>query len=559
MRNKYLFLFTISPVQSFISQARKTRDLRAGSQILSDLIKFALDSIKLNNPQIIFPVADSESKPNRFITEIEFENAEEVYDFGNELSDRVKNKFIILAGEVFRKESKNQSFPKHFESQINNFLDVYWVAKPLGSDYQTAYSEIERSLASVKNIKTFKQTYEQGRKCSICGERNAIFPSREKLESLCGICFTKRHYKKGSSKFPSTADIALQGSFDRIISNIKDEETKARLLQIKENYPELLLTGDLEKVDWSNIEISGLDKLDIIKLLKSFMKTAKENNLKLSSYYAILIFDGDKMGEWLSGIKLPDSIRLREFHENFSVKLGEYALNASKYLDSQNRGKTIYAGGDDFLGFLNLLSLLDTIKALREMFDKEVNQHLKNKFNFKENITFSAGISIAHIKTPLRIVLQSARAMEKQAKDKEQGNRDALAIAIIKHSGERLETYLKWTESESNNIGIISDIIIQLTNDNFSSTFIKAIQEEFGLKLTADEVGRGAYDNELKRLIGRSCNRKKDEKKRLISDLTNKTLKLLANCEYNQDRFYGLLNIIDFLIRETLIKKGKEQ
>ena len=29
--NQYLFLFTIGPVQSFIAQARKTRDLYAGS------------------------------------------------------------------------------------------------------------------------------------------------------------------------------------------------------------------------------------------------------------------------------------------------------------------------------------------------------------------------------------------------------------------------------------------------------------------------------------------------------------------------------------------------
>ncbi|NTW88345.1 MAG: hypothetical protein HGB26_04300 [Desulfobulbaceae bacterium] len=31
---QYLFLFTIGPVQSFIAQARKTRDLYAGSAIL---------------------------------------------------------------------------------------------------------------------------------------------------------------------------------------------------------------------------------------------------------------------------------------------------------------------------------------------------------------------------------------------------------------------------------------------------------------------------------------------------------------------------------------------
>ena len=38
----HLFLFTIGPVQSFIAQARKTRDLKAGSDILSELIREAI-------------------------------------------------------------------------------------------------------------------------------------------------------------------------------------------------------------------------------------------------------------------------------------------------------------------------------------------------------------------------------------------------------------------------------------------------------------------------------------------------------------------------------------
>ncbi len=38
---QYLFLFTIGPVQSFIAQARKTRDLYAGSAILGEIIDAA--------------------------------------------------------------------------------------------------------------------------------------------------------------------------------------------------------------------------------------------------------------------------------------------------------------------------------------------------------------------------------------------------------------------------------------------------------------------------------------------------------------------------------------
>jgi CRISPR-associated protein Cmr2 len=51
MRN--LLLFTIGPVQSFISQARKTQDLYAGSKLLSVLIGEAIKFVGEDN--MIFP------------------------------------------------------------------------------------------------------------------------------------------------------------------------------------------------------------------------------------------------------------------------------------------------------------------------------------------------------------------------------------------------------------------------------------------------------------------------------------------------------------------------
>ena len=68
---QHLLLFTISPVQSFIAQARKTGDLYAGSLILSDLINFAINKANELNPsfELIFPNKDLASKPNRFFGE----------------------------------------------------------------------------------------------------------------------------------------------------------------------------------------------------------------------------------------------------------------------------------------------------------------------------------------------------------------------------------------------------------------------------------------------------------------------------------------------------------
>ena len=56
---KHLFLFTISPVQAFIAQARKAQDLYAGSRLLSDLVRFSIDTFfkktSLSKDAVRFP------------------------------------------------------------------------------------------------------------------------------------------------------------------------------------------------------------------------------------------------------------------------------------------------------------------------------------------------------------------------------------------------------------------------------------------------------------------------------------------------------------------------
>ena len=53
---QYLFLFTIGPVQGFIAQARKTRDLYAGSAILGEIISAAIDQTKKMAEKSLFQI-----------------------------------------------------------------------------------------------------------------------------------------------------------------------------------------------------------------------------------------------------------------------------------------------------------------------------------------------------------------------------------------------------------------------------------------------------------------------------------------------------------------------
>src|SRR3989440_448693 len=63
-----MLLFSVGPVQTFIAQARKTRDLWIGSLLLSKLMEVAMDGIK---GKFIFPatqkVEDTPDIPNKYV------------------------------------------------------------------------------------------------------------------------------------------------------------------------------------------------------------------------------------------------------------------------------------------------------------------------------------------------------------------------------------------------------------------------------------------------------------------------------------------------------------
>jgi len=295
--SNYLFTLTITPVQSFISQARKTKDLFSGSEILSNLVKKTLEKFDTN--EIVFP-QNSDFISNKFVLKLN-KSEEEIKALGKELEGFIHNSFYNLGTEILL-DIKDITvnidfFQNHFKPQLCNFFQVFWVAVELKDNYQESYKKLEQSLGAIKNLRTFEQLEQIGaKKCSVCGERNGLFYNREKPhafmlgkairvntnqieehETLCAVCFTKRFYPN-SQHFDSTQKI----------------------------------------------------------------KNDKE-------YYALIHFDIDNMGEELSKLDRDEQIEL-------SKKLGAFAYKAREIVSKKN---TIYTGGDDFLGFVELNKLFD--------------------------------------------------------------------------------------------------------------------------------------------------------------------------------------------------------
>lgn len=626
----YLLLFSLSPVQSFIAQARKTQDLFGGSKILSELVRDATNVVGEEN--VIFPNLKVKSLPNRFIAKLENQTEAAVMEKGKALSIQVKTSWVSKINQIL--QEKKLTKPAGFDDQTEDFWDVNWVALPYTDEtYASTFEELNVLLGEVKNIRNTEQFEyqvlkessfgEKGRKCSIDGERNVKFyrqsdgqKTKDNLairnktlfakeneilpyepngglslkylqpgEGLSAVSLAKRFFgdeeDNPRSYFESTADISLLRVIDYLWQNHMERYMKFcepfRKLQSVFNaqvlFEENLTAKYFKKQGYQKLLVREGDNLIVPNSIKEERKAlerlAKDapGKYKFTKYYAVVVFDGDEMGKWMGGENLNHKDQLPTFHKALSEKLGGFANTAriiieGKSKEKPRRGCDIYAGGDDFLGLVNINYLFPVLSELRLAFDKEVNQPLQTSFGFKRDLTFSAGVAIAHYKTPLNIVLNRARKMEEFAKSTV--GRDAFAIALMKHSGESHEVGFKWmhqrtlafnnNEAYHTNAGYLLFLSKQL-RDNFSRKFLKNLDREFHL-LTPEflEKNPEMMEVELSRLLKRSCLPKsKDGKKKEAADKalqTDKVAEALSMLNSGKAEFIQTLHMLDFVHRQ---------
>lgn len=565
--NKYLFAFSIGPVQNFISQSRKTQDLYASSRILSDLIDYAINNLPTSS-ELIFPSKTNiDSKPNRFIAIIDCNIPDE---FGRNIENMIRSLFVTKGIELLQgrkndandiTECKNQ----RENAQLENALAINWTIIPY-KGYKISYPEIELKLGAIKSIRKFDQMEETGVKCSVCGERNALYKGEEH-ERLCAVCYLKRKYCR--MNFYSLAHISLLN----LINCLENDTYGSKLL---DNFKKLFINNyfDEEYIFEENLSDKYLDRylqnrklfcdIKARQLQNDIMIFADKNHIKISRYYGVITMDGDSMGKWLSGVDIDEKeITLKEFHKELSLRLGEFADSAKEYLDSFGFGKTVYAGGEDFLGFVNIQYLFSQLIVLRNKFEELVNSKIKRYLKDKtKNITISAGITIAHYKAPLPVSLRWCRNMEEEAKSIDE-HKNAFALSVLKHSGEISKSIYNWDDGTSSIIEVIQSIIEDLSKENFSCNFIDLLQKEFRLLINeknSNEIIKLAK-LEIGRLVERSCMLEKDKnenereykqrKKLIITNMTYNITFLYEKNRLDYNNFTSLLRIIEFIKREA--------
>ncbi|MDD3695302.1 MAG: type III-B CRISPR-associated protein Cas10/Cmr2 [Lentisphaeria bacterium] len=332
-----------------------------------------------------------------------------------------------------------------------------------------------------------------------------------------------------------------------------------------------------------------------------------KNNRHQGSYVAIIAMDGDEMGKWISGEKLPafldqlsdpacqhlkailekaEAVNLRRlltpsYHLQLSEALANFATWVARPLVEHYCGQLIYAGGDDVLAMLPADRALDCAKALRQLFRGEEPEEMSQmplnadpEGNFvRANAGYplmmpgskcdvSLGMAIGHYKAPLQTLVKEAKLAEGRAK-KEYG-RSALAFSLYKRSGEILQWGCNWNSAalplmqklEEMSLQPLAEPGLEPPPPRLSGRFPYALAAllqsyrlhktpDIGLDKLADIIWR---DSKL--VLSRQSSKEAREEKTALAELGEQIQSWLHECkntQANPDKKRESLALADFI------------
>lgn len=555
----------LTPVQSYIQQARKTSDLFAGSLYLTELMNFLLNQLKKELPtsKILIPDVTIKSKPNMIMLEVE---TDEVTLHGT-LTKIEENLQLNISDEIYIVNNRNTQSTL----QTKEIFNLYWVYENREKE-DLKHQDIVRmhqKLLSVKKLRKFCNTSEAGRKCNLCGERNQIIYHKNNTnheaktflnpgEGLCSVCYHKR--KKGlkvGSGFPSVAEISAATA----INAIKDSELNVyRVLEYDCQllHEENLTSGYLSRylnIDPQNINLELNNMNQELRTIKKFLG----DKYNINSYYALLMLDGDNMGKWMSGEYIKEDENLEKYLHELSSSMGKFSEKLYEIVQNE-KGRVVYAGGDDLLAFINLDYLFPVLEDIRKAFKNIVSDNIQEYLKTSKEITLSGGVVVAHYKHPLSDVITHIHQAEKAAKTYRQA-KNCLNMTVLKHSGEITTTNLPWNINTDETMMILEKIRIA-QKENFSYNYLNIIDREFAFLNHLEEIDINLLKPELDRTIKRSyLGNPKDKSNKclcfakelikLLEYYVTETLEQQSMEKLRFSNFISIINILKFICRNS--------
>jgi CRISPR-associated protein Cmr2 len=474
----HLLLVTLGPVQDFIAQARRTRDLWYGSHLLSELgraaaralvgggAKLIFPSLQAGDPQLVAclaPLRADDTPPqniaNKLLAEVPDgidpqQLAKAARDavagyWRNEVAAPVKARCAgLLAYNV----------EAVWNEQIDSFLEYSASWLPL-AEYAATRRQLEQAIGGRKLLRDFDPWLE-GRgnvpKSSLDGARESVLrrskTDRDNRGPVRDAELAKKYRIADGEQLDAVGLVKRAGGEPEQFVPVVNVALSSWLWRARQAArPEL---GALEaacrdagvaRVARPDLPCAAPFAFDGSVLLPSRWRSVFEEQglqgdwetwgrehvrpllRKLDEpypYVACLVADGDRMGRAIDHLGSADA------HRAFSKALAGFADEARKVVEREHRGALVYAGGDDVLAFVALPEALACADALRTAFEGAMVAAC-GTLAPDTRPTLSVGIGIGHVMESMGDLLALGRQAEREAKR----DRNALAVLVDKRSG----------------------------------------------------------------------------------------------------------------------------
>lgn len=477
----HLLLVTLGPVQDFIAQARRTRDLWYGSHLLSELGRAAARALTAGGAELIFPALGkggaelspclapvrSDGTPpqdvaNKILAEVPAgADPERLARATREAVMRFWRDDLAAPVKARCSGLLASGIDAVWSEQVDTLLEFAASWLPLG-DYAETRRKLEQAIAGRKMLRDFG-AWAHGRgsvpKSSLDGARETVLlPPRQRDarlarkyriadgEQLDAIGLVKRAGGE-PDQFVPVVNVAL-ASWVALASRVAPSELGSLHAACRELGISRIARTDLPCAApfpfdasvllpsrWRSVfEEQGLDG-GAESWGQEHVKPILRKVSEPYPYVACLVADGDRMG------KAIDRLGSAVEHRAFSAALTGFAGQARKVVEQEHRGALVYAGGDDVLAFLPLPEALACADELRTRFAAVMGPAC-GSIPAEERPTLSVGLGIGHVMESMGDLLALGRQAEREAKR----DRNALAVIVDKRSGGTQSWRAPWSD-----------------------------------------------------------------------------------------------------------------
>ena len=590
--------FSLGPVQSFVSQARRTRDLWAGSFLLSYLTGHAMQAVLDHGGLIEFPVVTGSSSnisdpllqaisahgsatsaqphigslPNRFVAQVadSFQPlwcTEAISRQWHEAAQAVWIRYIAPISQL------GQDTEMIWKRQIANFWEITWV---MGDDMDL--------LDRRKNWRTQSYPQEVGRKCSMMPQWQEISghvdtPARKKFwlalretlaldhqdlelqdgEELSAIALVKRLFPLVANEaigwsvpvsYRSTVDLAATSWVTHVCrtqSHYCEDYAKTGRIFIQSKDP---LPIAWQRIATENPRVRPFMQMDAnswhVNTLLNDRLWKEEQSPSLRNRLAQVLQQFASSPDTYYAILLMDGDRLGQLlkthpSRTISAALKDFTQGVPDIVQQRN-GELIYAGGDDVLALFPIEDTLAASIALRKHYAGVM----------KGRGTISGAIVYAHYHAPLTELIRNAHHLLDNIA-KRQNERDSLALSVMTSAGASRTWATKWDVLQPSALNRLEYLATQVQAAMSSQFLFKISELESRLgheSFGDDDFWQHLFVYELTRSLSVSQEHQNSQEQRHANERLSRMIVELSHgywVKTDNSRYQDLLSLIHFL------------